>query len=501
MFINSPTGRKIVRNHDVFDPDAAIRGMQPLDCVRSQHGVFRRLDDGYYSSNSDGCAEQTVDSPLAILKSDSLNRRELTLKAVAGLCGGAIGWAPVELASHNSHLGQAQTWGDLIAYYVSAAIAAGLIGAFITSVEGSQVRISPESRSRFNRGFVICFLLSFISTALGNYAFNAVLQAGGVGFNLNGEMVSGSIVTLVIARLLGWAIDGALVGAGVGLATRTIENIPKGAIGGLVGGAVGGIFFDLIGFFVGGGLASRFFGEAVTGLAIGLFVGLVQELTKSAWITVEQGRLKGRQYRIEGVRASIGRAEENPVGLFGDTTVQQRHAVIERRGSDYVIKSLAVQDGTFVNGQRIETVDLHDGDRINIGGYEMMFHVRGTPGGARHSELVTDAVNPAHVAARLAGTKAKVDGPSLIDASGQPYPVRANAVTRVGRALDNEIVVSHSSVSRHHASIENFNGSFVLKDLNSQNGTFVANRRVTEPTRVSDGDAVRFGDAQYIFRG
>ncbi len=331
-----------------------------------------------------------MNSPLALLKSDSLNRRELTFKALAGLVGGAIGWLPVELASHNSHLGQAQTPGDLIAYYISAAIAAGAIGAFITAVDTSDVRWSPDVQRRFIRGFAICALLSLLSTCLGNYVFNLVLQAGGVGFSPNGELVSGSIITLIIARLFGWAIDGALVGAGVGAATLTIENVPKGAVGGLIGGAVGGIGFDLIGAVVGGGLASRFFGEAITGLAIGLFIGLVQEMTKAAWVTVEQGRLRGRQYRIEGARATIGRAEENPVGLFGDPSVQQRHAVIERRGADYVIRSLAVQDGTFVNGQRIETVDLHDGDRINIGGYEMMFHlardvgVRAPAGVARH---------------------------------------------------------------------------------------------------------------------
>ncbi|MGH7924919.1 MAG: FHA domain-containing protein [Candidatus Binatus sp.] len=443
-----------------------------------------------------------MDSPLALLKSDSLNRRELTIKALAGLVGGAIGWLPVELASHNAHLGEAQTTGEMIAYYISAAMAAGAIGAFITAVDTSDVRLTPESQRRFIRGFAICALLSLVSTWLGNYVFNAVLQAGGVGFSPNGQLVSGSIITLVIARLFGWAIDGALVGAGVGLATLTMENVPKGAVGGLAGGAVGGIGFDLIGWIVGGGLASRFFGEAVTGLAIGLFIGLVQELTKAAWVTVEQGRLRGRQYRIGGARAAIGRAEENPVGLFGDPSVQQRHAVIERRGADYVIRNLAVQDGTFVNGKRIESVDLRDGDRINIGGYEMMFHLRGTSAPAQHqASLAVDAINPAHVATRLAGANAKVEGPSLVDASGQPYPVQSGAVTRVGRALDNEIVVTHSSVSRHHASLENSNGAFVVRDLNSQNGTFVGNRRVTEPTRVSDGDTVRFGDAQFIFRG
>jgi pSer/pThr/pTyr-binding forkhead associated (FHA) protein len=443
-----------------------------------------------------------VNSPLALLKSDSLNRRELTFKALAGLVGGAIGWLPVELASHNSHLGQAQTTWDVIAYYISAAIAAGAIGAFITAVDTSEMRVTPEVQRRFIRGFAICAVLSLLSTYLGNYVFNAVLQAGGVGFTPAGELVRGSIVTLVIARLLGWAIDGALVGAGVGLATLTMENVPKGAVGGLVGGAVGGIAFDLIGAVVGGGLASRFFGEAATGLAIGLFIGLVQELTKAAWVTVEQGRLRGRQYRIEGARASIGRAEENPVGLFGDPTVQPRHAVIERRGADYSIKNLAVQDGTFVNGNRIESVDLHDGDRIKIGGYEMMFHLRGSSAPARQqASLTTDRVNPVHVGTRLAATNVKVDGPSLIDASGQPYPVGAGAVTRIGRALDNEIVVTHSSVSRHHASIESSNGAFVVKDLNSQNGTFVGSRRVTEPTRLNDGDTVRVGDAQFVFRG
>ena len=464
--------------------------------------VFRRPAAGYYITNLDAFAGGGVNSPLALLKSDSLNRRELTFKALAGLVGGAIGWLPVELASHNSHLGQVQTTGEMLAYYISAAFAAGAIGAFITAVDTSDIRLTPESQRRFIRGFAICALLSLVSTYFGNYVFNLVLMAGGVGFSPNGELVSGSIVTLVIARLLGWAIDGALVGAGVGLATLTMENVPKGALGGLVGGAVGGIGFDLIGAIAGGGMASRFFGEAVTGLAIGLFIGLVQELTKAAWVTVEHGRLRGRQYRIEGARASIGRAEENPVGLFGDPAVQMRHAVIERRGADYVIRNLAVQDGTFVNGKRIENVDLRDGDRVGIGSYEMLFHLRGTSApGHQQPPLTVDTVNPAHVATRLAGANVKLEGPCLFDASGQPYPVRSGTVTRIGRALDNDIVAGHSSVSRHHASIENSDGVFAVRDLNSQNGTFVGNQRVTAPTRVNDGDSVRFGDAQFTFRG
>src|SRR5579863_9649620 len=409
---------------------AAVRSLHPPD------GVLRRLDARYYNFwNLYAEAKASLNSLQDLFRVESINRRELTFKALAGFAGGAIGWMPVELASHNSRLGEVETWASVVGYYVTAALAAGLIGGLITAVEGSELRVTPQTQQRFIRAFLLCAGLSLVATYLANSVFNTILIAGGAKFSASGEMIAGSIIVLVFARVIGWTIDGMLIGLGVGLSTGAGQNILKGLLGGLAGGAVGGIFFDLIGWFTAGGMAARFFGESVIGLAIGLFIGLVQELTKAAWVTVEQGRLRGRQYRIEGVRASIGRAEENPVGLFGDPMVQQRHAVIERRGADYVIKNLAVQEGTFVNGSRIETVDLHDGDRINIGGYEMMFHLRGTSAAARQqASLATDAVNPAHIATRLAGAKAKVDGPSLIDASGQAYPVRPGAVTRIGRA-------------------------------------------------------------------
>jgi pSer/pThr/pTyr-binding forkhead associated (FHA) protein len=72
--------------------------------------------------------------------------------------------------------------------------------------------------------------------------------------------------------------------------------------------------------------------------------------------------------------------------------------------------------------------------------------------------------------------------------------------TRIGRATDNDIVVSDASVSRHHASIEYRNGSFVLRDLGSQNGTWLGGQRVTEAP-LGGGDALRLGDASFTFHG
>jgi pSer/pThr/pTyr-binding forkhead associated (FHA) protein len=425
----------------------------------------------------------------------SISRRELIYKALAGLLGGALGWLPVELASAGHSLTEQISTPAVVFSYIAMALLSGLIGGFILAADGQRLEWTAETQKRFLRGGIICLALAVPSNYYSNYVFSWILSAGGWGLNRQG-----SVAYLVMGRVTSWMMMGAMLGAGVGIATLTPANVLKGAAGGWVGGFVGGITFDLVNEMTGGGLFSRLFGLSAIGFAIGLFIGLVQELTKAAWLTVEQGRLKGRQYRIESARAFMGRSEECPVGLFGDLKVAPRHAVIERRGADYTIRNLAVADGTFVNGNRIETVDLHDNDRINVGGYQLSFHLRqGSMAVRQQTTLAADRPSELHVATRLAGARAQVDGPCLEDTAGQRFPVKPGAATSLGRALDNDIVVSHSSVSRHHASIEAQNGAFQLKDLNSQNGTFVREQRVTN-ARLSDGDAVRFGDAPFTFR-
>lgn len=475
-----------------FARDEQIDLSSPLIAPHAPDGVLRRRADRYYID-----AEANLNSLQGLFKVESLNRRELTFKALAGLIGGAIGWLPVELSSHNLELTQQVSSRNDWAVSITMWLLYGCIGSFVLAA-GQQVEWNRTTQQKFIRGFGICALIGIIGYHFSNQIFREILIAGGFAADH-----PGSLLYLVIARVVGWTLFGIILGVGVGIASFEVPNIVKGAVGGLAGGFLGGIAFDLIGSLSTSGLLSRLVGFCAIGMAIGLFIGLVQELTKAAWVTVDQGRLRGRQYRVEGPRASIGRAEENPVGLFGDPGVQPRHALIERRGADYMIKNLAVQDGTFVNGNRIETVDLHDGDRINIGGYELRFHLRGTgtsQAAREQASLAADPVNPAHVARRLAGANANVEGPCLIDASGQQFSLPNAAAVRVGRALDNEIVVSHSSVSRHHASLENINGTVMVKDLNSQNSTFVGNRRVTGSVPLNDGDTVRFGDAQFTFR-
>jgi uncharacterized protein YkwD len=69
----------------------------------------------------------------------------------------------------------------------------------------------------------------------------------------------------------------------------------------------------------------------------------------------------------------------------------------------------------------------------------------------------------------------------------------------VGSEKDNTLLLRDRSVSRRHAAIRYGNGKYVVRDLNSTNGTFVNEQPIRAPTVLKDGDRVRFGGVQYVF--
>jgi hypothetical protein len=65
---------------------------------------------------------------------------------------------------------------------------------------------------------------------------------------------------------------------------------------------------------------------------------------------------------------------------------------------------------------------------------------------------------------------------------------------RVGRALDNEIVLTDDRVSRRHGQLTTRHGALVYTDLGSTNGSFVNGTRVSE-IALGSGDVVRLGNS------
>jgi hypothetical protein len=82
---------------------------------------------------------------------------------------------------------------------------------------------------------------------------------------------------------------------------------------------------------------------------------------------------------------------------------------------------------------------------------------------------------------------------------GQPLEQRLGAINYLGRTEDNQIQINRPGVSRRHAVIQLTPTGFVVRDLGSQNGTFLNGERVAEKA-LTDGDRIVIGDAQIVFR-
>ena len=73
----------------------------------------------------------------------------------------------------------------------------------------------------------------------------------------------------------------------------------------------------------------------------------------------------------------------------------------------------------------------------------------------------------------------------------------------VGRVADNELSLNDASVSKIHAALTmNTQGTLLVADTGSTNGTYINGRRISygEARQIEDGDVVGFGDVEVRFR-
>jgi hypothetical protein len=73
----------------------------------------------------------------------------------------------------------------------------------------------------------------------------------------------------------------------------------------------------------------------------------------------------------------------------------------------------------------------------------------------------------------------------------------------VGRVSDNELALNDASVSKIHAALTmNQQGTLLVADTGSTNGTYINGRRISygEARQIEDGDVVGFGDVEVRFR-
>lgn len=349
----------------------------------------------------------------------------------------------------------------------------------------------------------------------------------------------------LLARSVGWAFIGLLIGAGQGLVDGSKSRLRNGFWGGLLGGALGGFLFQLCAEIVRSDVLARAIGFTCLGGTLGLALGLAQELLKHAWVRVMVGRNEGRETVLDKPVTLIGRDELADIGLFGDPAVGLQHAVIRSSPVGYVLQDAGNSTGTRVNGAPVQEQALRDGDQIEIGAFHLEFHERagrapapapvdvagrpmapmpsvsgvcaycGTPkdpfsgacacapapAGAAHAMPTATAGFPppaaAYSAAGTASTRLVATAGPL---AGQVFPLPRTPIT-VGRENGRDIVVGNDpSVSRRHATLTPEPGGIRVTDEGSANGTFINGARVSSGF-LRPGDELRVGATAFRVEG
>jgi FHA domain/zinc-ribbon domain len=105
-------------------------------------------------------------------------------------------------------------------------------------------------------------------------------------------------------------------------------------------------------------------------------VGELGELTEGlegpALVVRSGGGRAGESFLPTGERTRIGRSPECEIFL-DDVTVSRNHAVLIERDGRFFVEDQGSLNGTFVNRRRIDSVELENGDELQIGKYRLTF--------------------------------------------------------------------------------------------------------------------------------
>lgn len=89
-------------------------------------------------------------------------------------------------------------------------------------------------------------------------------------------------------------------------------------------------------------------------------------------------------------------------------------------------------------------------------------------------------------------------GPYLTDPSKQEHPLPA-ATAIIGRAIECDLVITSTRVSREHARLRRDGRKWFVEDLGSTNGTLLNEERVLQPMELRDGDQISIGEVTFTF--
>ncbi|MCX5134030.1 FHA domain-containing protein [Streptomyces sp. NPDC060011] len=242
--------------------------------------------------------------------------------------------------------------------------------------------------------------------------------------------------------------------------------------------------------------------------------------------------LNGRTWTLDASRSyALGRDPQGDI-VLDDARVSWRHATISWNGRSWVIDDHGSTNGTFVHGQRVHQTEVGPGSAVHLGNATdgPRVSLSGTAASVAQSQQQPYAAQGAGPGWSQQPTPQQAPGqggqqpPQPMGIPQQQGPgggagappvygdrspttfhqFSLGRVMRIGRALENELVVSDLQVSRNHAEFHATpDGRFEIRDLGSHNGTYVNGMPITKggSTLLGPNDIVGVGHSTFRLVG
>ncbi|HVJ19341.1 MAG TPA: FHA domain-containing protein [Polyangiaceae bacterium] len=95
-------------------------------------------------------------------------------------------------------------------------------------------------------------------------------------------------------------------------------------------------------------------------------VYVVQRRSRPLLLRQVKGAGMPREVRLELDELIVGRSGDAQLSIDSGA-VSRRHAALRRSGDHYLFVDLDSSNGIYVNGTRVTSTELHDGDMLQIG--------------------------------------------------------------------------------------------------------------------------------------
>lgn len=261
-------------------------------------------------------------------------------------------------------------------------IVAGLIGLGIGAADGIVCHLPRRALLGGLVGLLVGFVGGLLSHVIASIVYIPLshLASEQLSSSSDGTRALGFLMQM-IARMFAWTLAGSAMGLGQGIALRSKRLLAYGFLGGVIGGLLGGLLFDPLDMVIlsGNGIGadwSRLVGFAVIGAAVGAMIGLVELLSRDAWLRMVEGPLAGKEFLIFRDVMDIGASPRSEIYLFNDDQVAPTHATLRTIGDETEITARDRVHPLLVNGNAVKTARLRHGDRIIIGSTSFLFEQR-----------------------------------------------------------------------------------------------------------------------------